>query len=139
MLQRKGNVVARVVKNTIAKTLRAEIYKTIKENSLIYSDDWNYGNLSDKYRHSYVSHCYGVYGVGDVSTNAIEGFWSILKRGIIGVYHRVSKKHLQKYVDEFSWRYNQRKLPLQNTFTNVLDCLNHRVTYKDLIYANEKA
>lgn len=85
MLQRGGNVVAKVVANTRAKTLRKEINKTIVEGSTVYSDEWNYGNLSRKYNHSYINHCYGVYGIGEVTTNSIEGFWSILKRGIIGV------------------------------------------------------
>lgn len=139
MLQRGGNVVAKVVTNTRAITLRKEIDKTIVKGSTIYSDEWNYGNLSRKYNHSYISHCYGVYGIGEVSTNTIEGFWSILKRGIIGVYHRVSKKHLQKYVDEFVFRYNQRTLSLQEQFRTAMECLHHRITYNDLIYANEKA
>lgn len=102
MLQRGGKVIAKVVSNTKAKTLRVEIDKTIKRGSTIYSDEWNYGDLSRKYNHAFINHCYGVYGIGDVTTNSIEGFWSILKRGIIGVYHRVSKKHLQKYLYEFT-------------------------------------
>ena len=139
MLQRGGNVVAKVVANTRVKTLRKEINKTIVEGSTVYSDEWNYGNLSRKYNHSYINHCYGVYGIGEVTTNSIEGFWSILKRGIIGVYHKVSKWHLQKYVDEFVFRYNQRLLPLQEQFRTAMECLNRRVTYNDLIYANEEA
>lgn len=139
MLQRGGKVVAKVVKDTTAKTLRTEIYKTVKAGSTIYSDEWSYGDLSDKYKHSCVYHCYGIYGIGEVTTNSIEGFWSILKRGIIGVYHKVSRKHLQKYADEFSWRYAQRMLPLHKVFENALNCLTHRVTCKDLTYAYEKA
>lgn len=138
MLQRGGRVVAKVVENTKAKTLRKEILKTIEKGSTIYSDEWNYGNLSRWYQHAYVYHCYGVYARGNVYTNSIEGFWSILKRGIIGVYHRVSKKHLQKYVDEFVFRYNTRKLSLQNVFDYVLSNSHHRLTYKDLTYAYEK-
>ena len=139
MLQRGGNVVARVVANTRAKTLRKETDKTIVEGSTVYSDEWNYGNLSQRYSHFYINHCYGVYGIGDITTNSIEGFWSILKRGITGAYHKVSKQHLQKYVDEFVFRYNQRLLPLQEQFRTAMECLNQRVTYNDLIYANEKA
>lgn len=138
MLQRGGRVVAKVVENTKAKTLRKEILKTIEKGSTIYSDEWNYGNLSRWYQHAYVYHCYGVYARGNVYTNSIEGFWSIFKRGIIGVYHRVSKKHLQKYVDEFVFRYNTRKLSLQNVFDYVLSNSHHRLTYKDLTYAYEK-
>lgn len=120
MLQRCGKVVAKVVANTQAKTLRREILKTVKAGSTIYSDEWNYGKLSPRYNHSCVYHCYGIYGIDEVTTNSIEGFWVILKRGIIGVYHRVSRKHLQRYVDEFTWRYNTRKLPLQGVFNQAL-------------------
>lgn len=91
MLQRKGNVVARVVKNTTAKTLRAEIYKTIKENSHIAMNGTTEFYPINIDIHTLVI-VMGVYRIGEVSTNAIEGFWSILKRGIIGDYHKVSKK-----------------------------------------------
>lgn len=139
MLQRGGDVVARVVANTAAKTLRNEIYKTVREGSEIHSDEWCYGDLSDRYTHSKVYHALGVYGIGDVTTNRIEGFWSVLKRGIIGVYHKVSKKHLQKYVDEFSWRYNKRKLSLREQFDSAVECLKLRTTCNDSRYAYEKA
>lgn len=138
MLQRGGKVIAKVVSNTKAKTLRVEFDKTIKCGSAIYSDEWNYGDLSREYNHSFVNHCYGVYGIGDVTTNSIEGFCPILKRGIIGVYHRVSKKHLQKYLYELTFRYNQRTLSLQELFNKAVFSLQKRVTYKDLVYAYEK-
>lgn len=122
MLQRGGKVVAKVVGNTKAKTLRKEILKTVKFGSTIYSDEWNYGKLSSHYNHACVYHCFGVYGIGDVTTNSIESFWATIKRGIIGVYHKVSRKHLQHYVDEFVWRYNTRKLPLQQVFSQAIEC-----------------
>lgn len=122
MLERGGKVVAKVVENTKAKTLRKEIMNTIKAGSTIYSDEWNYGKLSPRYNHACVYHCFGVYGIGDVTTNSIEGFWATLKRGIIGIYHKVSKKYLQRYVDEFVWRYNTRHLSLQQVFDRAIDC-----------------
>lgn len=137
MLQRGGNVIAKVVTNTKAITLRREIRKTIKKGSTIYSDEWNYGNLSKSYTHEYVDHSKKIYGRGNVYTNTIEGFWSQLKRCIYGTYHKVSRKHLQKYVDEVVYKFNRRKLSLQELFDTTLRCLNFRITYKDLIYANE--
>lgn len=139
MLQSGGKVIAKVVRDTKAKTLRAEIDKSIKKGSTIYSDEWSYGDLSRSYRHYFVNHGWGIYGIGAVTTNSIEGFWSILKRGIIGVYHNVSKKHLQKYLNEFTFRYNQRMLSLQELFQKAVYCLNQRVTYNDIVYAYEKA
>jgi transposase len=60
------------------------------------------------YRHARIRHSERVYVMGDVHTNTIEGFWSLVKRGIDGVYHTVSRKHLQGYLNEYAWRYNQR-------------------------------
>ena len=50
-----------------------------------------------------------AYAVGAIHTNSIESFWAILKRGIIGQYHKVSKKYLNAYIDEFCWKFNERK------------------------------
>lgn len=77
MLQIGGNVIARVVKDTSVKSLHPEILKHIKEGRTIYTDEWNYGNLSERYE--YVHHGAKIYANGDVYTNTIEGFWSILK------------------------------------------------------------
>lgn len=137
MLQRGGNVIAKVVANTKAITLRREIRRIIKKGSTIYSDEWNYGNLNKMYTHEYIDHSKKIYGRGNVYTNTIEGFWSQLKRCIYGTYHKVSRKHLQKYVDEVVYKFNRRKLSLQELFDTTLRCLNFRITYKDLIYANE--
>ena len=60
------------------------------------------------YQHKRINHSQKVYVVGDVHTNTIEGFWSLVKRGIGGVYHSVSAKYLQSYLDEYSFRYNRR-------------------------------
>ncbi|MDE7073610.1 MAG: IS1595 family transposase [Odoribacter sp.] len=138
MVQRGGNVVARVVADTSATTLQQEIRKTVRKGSTVYSDEWSYGKLDEMYTYEYVEHSKKVYGRGNVYTNTIEGFWSQLKRCIYGTYHKVSRKHLQKYVDEVVYRFNRRKLSLQELFDTALSCLNFRITYKDLIYANEK-
>ena len=66
------------------------------------------GLESNGYQHRRINHSAGVYVVGDVHTNTIEGFWSLVKRGIGGVYHNVGKQYLQTYLDEYSFRYNRR-------------------------------
>ena len=71
---------------------------------------------------------------GSIYTNTIEGFWSLLKRGIVGIYHFTTRKHLQKYVDEFVFRYNTRQISTQNRFNYLLSNLENRLTYKELIY-----
>ena len=60
------------------------------------------------YQHRRINHAAKVYVMGDIHTNTIEGFWSLVKRGIGGVYHSVSKKYLQTYLNEYSFRYNRR-------------------------------
>lgn len=69
-----------------------------------------YDNLDVKgYKHERIMHGLKVYVDGDVHTNTIEGFWALVKTGIVGVFHGVSAKHLQTYLNEYAFRYNQRK------------------------------
>ena len=78
---------------------------------MVYTDEFPvYDKLNTQgYKHKRVHHATEVWAIGDAHTNTIEGFWSVLKRGINGVYHAVSKKHLQGYINEYSFRYNHRK------------------------------
>src|ERR1700685_3342230 len=64
--------------------------------------------IEGSYQHRRINHSQKIYVAGNVHTNTIEGFWSLVKRGIGGVYHSVSAKHLQSYLDEYSFRYNRR-------------------------------
>ena len=95
----------------------------------------SYVNLpSIGYKHESVRHNIGEYGRGDVHTNGIEGYWSNLKRGIIGVYHQVSPKHLHRYCDEFAFRYNTRKFKEADRFCLALGKTdNSRLKYFELI------
>lgn len=134
MLQRGGKVIAKVVPDTKAKTLRPYIDKHIMEESTVYTDEWNYGNLHEKYTHKQVFHAAKIYAMGDVYTNSIEGFWSILKRGYIGIYHYISRKHLQLYVNEFTFRYNTRDNSISQRFNLLLSKTgNRRLRYRELI------
>ena len=78
--------------------------------STIYTDEMGaYQTLPQNgYKHRRINHTAKVYVSGDVHTNTIEGFWSLLKRGISGVYHAVSEKYLQSYLNEYCFRYNHR-------------------------------
>jgi transposase-like protein len=67
--------------------------------------------------HKQIDHSAGIYSINGISTNCMESFWAILKRGIIGQFHKVSKKYLNKYLDEFCWRFNNREND------NAFDCL----------------
>ena len=109
-VQRKGNVVARVIANVKADTLTGFIREAVADNvSLLVTDQWTgYRQLHNKYPHKVINHAQGQYVVGAVHTNTIEGFWSIFKRGVVGTFHKVSKKYLPLYVAEFEFRYNNR-------------------------------
>jgi transposase-like protein len=113
MVQRGGNVAAIVTNTTRSGELLPHIKMRVLPGSLIYSDEYkSYDALGTMgYTHHRIRHSARVYVSGDVHTNTIEGFWSLVKRGIDGVFHSVSRKHLQGYLNEYAWRYNQRFEP----------------------------
>ncbi len=82
-------------------------------------------NAAMDYDHRRINHSEKVYVMGDIHTNSIEGFWSLLKRGIGGVYHSVSTKYLQMYCDEYSYRYNNR-FSEKPMFTSILERVSER-------------
>jgi len=134
IVERKGNLNANVVENVKSETLSTEIIRSIKHTASLYTDEWlGYKGVSRIYNHAIVKHNQGEYVNGRVHTNTIEGFWSLLKRGIVGIYHFTSKKHLQRYVDEFVFRYNTRKRSESERFNLLLANTETRTTYKGLI------
>jgi transposase-like protein len=110
-VRRKGNVVARVVANTKSETLTAFVREAVSHKvSLLCTDAYRgYNKLRVEYPIKTVDHARGQYVAGVVHTQTIEGFWSILKRGVIGTFHKVSEKYLPLYVAEFQFRYNNRE------------------------------
>jgi transposase-like protein len=109
-VERKGNVVARVIANVKAESLTSFVNEAVADSvSLLVTDQWcGYRRLGAKYPHKVINHAQRQYVVGAVHTNTIEGFWSIFKRGVVGTFHKVSKKYLPLYVAEFEFRYNNR-------------------------------
>jgi len=110
-VSRKGNVVARVVENVKGDTLRGFVRESVSHKvSLLVTDQWiGYHGLDREYPHAVIHHTSGDYVVGAIHTNTIEGFWSLIKRGIVGTFHKVSQKYLPLYVAEFQFRYNNRE------------------------------
>lgn len=106
-VERKGNIVARVIERADTETLNSFIREAVSEKvSLIATDEHpGYRNLK---KHRTVRHSSGQYVDGVVHTQTIDGFWSLLKRGIMGSFHKVSRKYLPLYVAEFEFRYNNR-------------------------------
>jgi len=111
LLERGGDVRAKVIGRVNMGSLIPNIKKNVAPGSTMMTDELTtYQAIpSSVYRHYTVTHSKGEYVKGKCHTNSIEGFWSQLKRSINGTFHSVSRKHLQKYVNEFSYRYNRRK------------------------------
>lgn len=119
MYQRGGNIVAKVVPDTKAKTLTPLLEQYVSTESRVFTDGWEYGDINSRYEQLSVDHGAGFYGTSYVNnegeyivvcTNGIECAWSHLKRTILGTYYKVSKKYLQRYVDEFTFRFNTRNI-----------------------------
>ena len=113
MLERGGDVMATVVPNVSKRTLYPIITENIEPGSTVHTDEFGTYRGLDRasYRHETVSHKLGEYVSGDSHVNGLEGFWARLKLSIRGTHAHVSRKHLQKYVKEFEYRYNMRTSP----------------------------
>ncbi len=114
IVERRGRVYATPVRSVKSETLLPHVIERVLPGSTVYSDELkSYDALGHNmgYVHKRIHHAERVYVSGDIHTNTIEGFWSLTKRGISGVYHAVSRKHLQGYLNEYAWRYNERHNP----------------------------
>jgi transposase-like protein len=113
-ISRKGNVVCQIIERTDARTLNRFVRKAISDKvDLVATDEfagYTYLHVLG-YPHQTVNHSEGEYVRGEVHTANLDSFWALLKRGIIGTYHHVSKKYLPLYLAEFQFRHNNRKNP----------------------------
>lgn len=121
MLNRQGNVYAYKVPDTTILTLMPIIKAVAKEGSTLHTDEFNtYKGLKNhNYQHETVNHSIGNYTMNDCTTNRMENYWSIVKRTIHGSYITVSRKYLQEYVNEVSFKYNNRGN--KNLFNTLLE------------------
>ncbi len=117
-----GKVVAKVVPDVKRHTLVPFMAHNVQRDATLFTDEFpSYDHMARiGYKHLRIDHHARVYVNGNIHTNIIEGFWSLVKRGISGVYHSVSSDYLQSYVNEYSLRYNHRKdeTPMFQTFLN---------------------
>lgn len=122
MVERGGRIKLRVIKSRRGEPLSGAVRANVNPEAIIFTDDWMaYKPLSREYAgHSVINHSAGVYVRGDIHTNTIEGFFGNLKTGMRGTYKQVSRKWLQSYLDEYAWRYNQRREP-RGMFFALLD------------------
>jgi transposase len=113
IVERKGKIMARATNDLTRATATELVKECVLPETMIFTDEAAiYTQLPQVegmgYLHRRINHSAKIYVSGDVHTNTIEGFWSLVKRGIGGVYHSVSQKYLQSYLDEYSFRYNRR-------------------------------
>jgi hypothetical protein len=110
-IARKGNVVCQIIEDTNTNTLEGFVRKAVSDKvDLVATDQYTgYRRLRHEFRHETVDHNKGEYVRGEVHTQNLDSFWSLLKRGVIGTFHNVSAKYLSLYLNEFQFRYNNRK------------------------------
>ena len=136
LIQRDGIVRTFVVPDRGYDTLQGVMRANVETDSRIITDALpSYVDLRNGFKHVSIKHTKGNYVTyGDEHTNNIEGYWSILKRGFHGVYHQVSPKHLQRYLDEYAYRYNSRKETSVDKFAVAISSvIKARITYQNLI------
>lgn len=135
MLQRGGNVICRVVNNTSAKSLTTPILRSVKRAATLYTDEWcGYDTVRKLYKTKMVDHGKGRYVIDDAYTNSIEGFWgNFCKRVINSTYNHIGRKYMQRYFDEFSFRYNSRKVSNKERFDIAITNANIRITQEQIV------
>ncbi len=129
-----GWVKAIAITDTKAKTIKPLLYKHIKKDSHVMTDEWKaYKGIGTYFTHTFIDHTKKQYANEDTTTNAIECFWSHLKRSIFGVYYKTSKKHLQWYLNEATFRYNTKQMRTDQRFDLFLQTVeNKRLTWENL-------
>ena len=137
-IQRGGKIRVERIPNIKRKTLHGFIRRTVKDEAeAIYTDELkSYMGIEDHDTiHKTVSHSSEEWVVGEVHTNGIEGVWSLFKRSIVGTFHKMSVKHLDRYLEELEWRFNNRENPhiFRDTLGRIMKTGN--LTYRELTAA----
>ena len=133
VIERNGEVRAMYVPDTKKENLQPFVLNNVVPGSLVISDEWYaYQDLKKMYGHETIKHMDKQYVNGYVHTNSIENVWSTFKRGIYGIYHTVTIPHVQKYIDEFAFRFNNRSITEAERFDKMVSLCKARIDYKTL-------
>ncbi len=126
---------AQVIQSTETGELHRVVKNEVAPGSTIYTDEHSGYNGLAEYNRTAVNHSDKIFVQGDAHTNGIESFWALFKRGYHGVYHQMSKKHLQKYVDECAFRLNRKGQAMKEVFAGVVQRTTdgQPLPYKELI------
>ncbi len=135
LVERNGRARTKVVKNVKGKTLKSAILENVDRSSKIMTDEFrSYNGIGKHFNggHEVVNHGAKEYVRGDAYTNTSESFFALLKRGIVGAFHHVSKQHLHRYCNEFAFRWNNRKISDGERMIIVIRMINgKRLMYSD--------
>ncbi len=134
LVERDGDVRSFHVEHVSAATLRPILQEHLDRETRVFTDEaGQYKRLGEDFaEHQAVAHSIGEYVRGDCHTNTIESYFAIMKRGLNGVYHHVGEQHLKRYLSEFDFRYNTRKLTdEERTMVAVRGIQGKRLLYRD--------
>lgn len=134
LVERHGNVMSMPVQRVTGQNLKGLIRQNVEKSATIMTDDFlSYKGLGKEFAlHGVINHGRREYVRGNIHTNTIEGYFSILKRGIVGVYHHVGEQHLHRYLSEFNFRYNARKIDdVERSMLALCGIEGKRLMYRD--------
>lgn len=131
MVERDGDVIAKHVERVNKKTILELVENNVENGTFLIADEYRvYDNIAD----ARVNHSRRRYVIGDIHTNTIESFWALFKRGYIGIYHHMSKKHLQRFINEFTYRLNNKDISNSMIVAKALGNIEGHLSYKRLIH-----
>ena len=137
LLQRDGKFEARKIPTRSRQILTGIVRERVEKGSKVFTDELAaYNSLANTHKHHSVNHSAEEWVRGDIHTNSIENAWSLFKRSIIGSFHKISEKHLDAYLDEFEWRFNNRDNPylFRDTLKKLIS--SEKVEFKELVRAS---
>ncbi len=138
-VERGGEVRLKSIEHTSYKTIIPFLVKNVYQGSKLMSDEHvAYQTMGRVFEHQTIRHMVKEYVRGEVHTNTIENFWSLLKRGVYGTYHFITVKHVQNYLEEFAFRFNSRNISEAQRFDKLVSLSSHRITYKALTQNGKK-
>ena len=137
LIERDGRVKTKVVADVNADNLKAAIRENVNPKATIHTDELpSYNGIGNEFEggHQTVNHSQGEYARGDINTNSAESFFALLKRGVHGTFHHISKTHLHRYCDEFSFRWDERKITDGERAVEAIKGANgKRLIYKEAV------
>jgi transposase-like protein len=134
LLQRDGTFEAKAIPTNGRKILVGVIKDRVCKTARVMTDEYaGYKAINKEYDHESVNHSKDEWVRGDVSTNGVENAWSLFKRSIVGAFHHVSEKHIDRYLSEFDWRFNGRNnaFLFRDTLMKLLN--SPKMEFKELI------